>query len=147
MCVLQIVPQSFNLLNQEVDVRPGGSGVGDDHAKEVDFVSLGLVAHHGGPGLHHHCLDLRGHLSEMHKKSPLIGLCDSLECEWGPCGSIRVCGRDGSDVTGGGLMSHYLVQSLPLLLAVGQVAQTRRQIPEAHISMLRLIRENGEQHF
>lgn len=56
-------------------------------------------------------------------------------------------GREGWCRTGGRWMSHYLVQSLPLLLVVGQVTQTRRQIPETHISVLRLIRENGEQHF
>lgn len=38
--------------------------IGDDHAEEVDFVSLRLVAHHGGAALHHHRFDLRRHLEE-----------------------------------------------------------------------------------
>lgn len=69
--LLQVLSQSFDLLYEEVDVGPGGSGVGDDHAKEVDLVSLRLVAHHSGPGLHHHRLDLRGHLSRKAATEPV----------------------------------------------------------------------------
>lgn len=50
---LQVVPQSLDLIHQEVDVGAGCSGVGDDHAEEVDLVPLRLVAHHGRPRLHH----------------------------------------------------------------------------------------------
>lgn len=59
---LQVVPQPLNLLDQEVDVWPGSRRVGDDHAEEVDLVSLWLVTHHSSARLHHHRLDLWGHL-------------------------------------------------------------------------------------
>lgn len=62
VCFLQVVPQALNLLDQEVDVWPGSSRVGDDHTEEVDLVTLWLVANHRSPRLHHHCLDLWGHL-------------------------------------------------------------------------------------
>lgn len=39
-------------------------------------------------------------------------------------------------------MSHYLVQPLPPLFAIRQTAQARWNVPEADISVLRLIREN-----
>lgn len=59
---LQVVTQPLNLINEEVDVRLRHRGVGDDHAEEVDFVALRLVAHHGGPRLHHHGFNLWCHL-------------------------------------------------------------------------------------
>ncbi len=57
--------QPLDLVNEEVDVRLGGRGVGDDHTEEVDFIALRLVAHHGGAWLHHHGLDLWRHLEEL----------------------------------------------------------------------------------
>lgn len=62
------MPQSLNLLDQEIDVWPGGGRVGDDHAKEVDLISLWLVTHHRSARLHHHCFDLRSHLLQKKKK-------------------------------------------------------------------------------
>ena len=60
--LLQVVAQSLDLVDQEVDVGARGRRVGDDHAEEVDLLTLRLVAHHGGPTLHHQSLDLRSHL-------------------------------------------------------------------------------------
>ena len=54
--------ESFDLLDEEVDVLESGGGVGDDHPEEVHLVSLGLVAHHGGAVLHHPGLYHRRHL-------------------------------------------------------------------------------------
>lgn len=62
---LQVLSESLDLLDEEVDVRLGGSVIGDDHAEEVDLVSLRLVAHHGGAALHHHGFDLRRHLDRV----------------------------------------------------------------------------------
>ena len=61
---LQVMAQPLDLIDEEVDVRLGGGRVGDDHAEEVDLLTLGLVAHHGGPRLHHQRLDLGGHLGK-----------------------------------------------------------------------------------
>lgn len=61
---LQVATQPLNLINEEVNVGLGGRRVGDDHTEEVDFIALRLVAHHGGPGLHHHGLDLWCYLVE-----------------------------------------------------------------------------------
>ena len=60
--LLQVVAQSLDLVDQEVDVGARGRRVGDHHAEEVDLLTLRLVAHHGGPTLHHQGLDLRSHL-------------------------------------------------------------------------------------
>lgn len=46
---LQVVAHPLYLVNEEVDVRLGGCGVGHDHTEEVDFIALRLVAYHGGP--------------------------------------------------------------------------------------------------
>lgn len=46
---LQVVSEPIDLVHQEVNVCAGCSGVGDDHAEEVDLVPLRLVAHHGRP--------------------------------------------------------------------------------------------------
>lgn len=46
---LQILAQPFNLIDEEVDVGLRGREVGHHHPEEVDFISLRLVAHHGGP--------------------------------------------------------------------------------------------------
>lgn len=62
--LLQIPPESFDFLHQEVDIGSRRGRVGDDHAKEVDLLPLRLVAHHRGARLHHHGLDLWGHLLE-----------------------------------------------------------------------------------
>lgn len=56
--------QALDLIDEEVDVGLRGCGVGNHHAEEVDFVGLRLVAHHGGPGFHHHGFDLWCHLVE-----------------------------------------------------------------------------------
>ena len=60
--LLQVVAQSLDLVDQEVDVRARGGRVGDHHAEEVDLLPLWLVAHHGSSTLHHQRLDLRSHL-------------------------------------------------------------------------------------
>lgn len=64
----QVLSESLDLLDEEVDVRLGGSVVGDDHAEEIDFVSLRLVAHHGGAALHHHRFDLWRHLEGVEEE-------------------------------------------------------------------------------
>lgn len=61
---LQVVTEPLYLIDEEVDVRLGNRRVGDDHSEEVYFIALRLVAHHGGPRLHHHGLDLWCHLLE-----------------------------------------------------------------------------------
>ena len=61
---LQVVAHPLDLVNEEVDVGLSGRVVGHHHAEEVDFVALRLVAHHGGPRLHHHGLDLWRHLEQ-----------------------------------------------------------------------------------
>lgn len=61
--------QPLDLLDQEVDVRPAGSRVGNDHAEEIDFISLWLVTHHGGTRLHHPRLDLWGHLLQTFEEN------------------------------------------------------------------------------
>lgn len=58
---------TLDLIDEEVDVGLCGCGVGNHHAEEVDFVGLRLVAHHGGPGFHHHGFDLWCHLVEESK--------------------------------------------------------------------------------
>lgn len=45
---LQILPQSFDLLNQEVNVRLGSCRIRNNHSEEVGFVSLRLVSNHCG---------------------------------------------------------------------------------------------------
>lgn len=65
---LQVVTQPLNFVDEEVDVGLRGRGIGNHHAEEVDFVALRLVAHHGGPGLHHHGFDLWRYLVEGEKK-------------------------------------------------------------------------------
>lgn len=60
--LLQVLAQPLYLFNEEVDVRLGGSWVGDDHPEEVGFVPLRLVANHGCARLHHQGFDLGSHL-------------------------------------------------------------------------------------
>lgn len=63
---LQVLSESLDLFDEEVNVLEGGGRVGDDHAEEVDFVSLWLVAHHGCPVLHHPSFDRRSNLRKKH---------------------------------------------------------------------------------
>lgn len=70
---LQILAQSFYLLNEEVDVRLGGGRVRDDHPEEVGLVPLRLVANHGRARLHHQGFDFGSHLvMETKRNSRLI---------------------------------------------------------------------------
>ena len=55
---------SFDLVDQEIDVGLGGGRVGDDHPEEVDSVAERLVAHHRRPLQHHLRLDLGGDLQD-----------------------------------------------------------------------------------
>lgn len=65
---LQVVGEPLDLIDEEVDVRLGDRRIGDDHSEEVYFIALRLVAHHGGPRLHHHGLDLWRHLLEWKRR-------------------------------------------------------------------------------
>lgn len=64
---LKVLAQSLNLFDEEVNICKCSSWVGDDHAEEVDLVSLRLIAHHGRSVLHHSGFDDRGHLQQKEK--------------------------------------------------------------------------------
>ena len=59
---LQILAQSFYLLDEEVNIGLCSSWVRDDHPEKVGLVPLGLVANHGRARLHHQGFDFGGHL-------------------------------------------------------------------------------------
>lgn len=59
---LQILAQSFYLLNEEVNIRLRSGWVRDDHPEKVGLVPLRLVANHGRARLHHQRFDFGGHL-------------------------------------------------------------------------------------
>lgn len=66
LCFSEVLTESLDFLDEKVDILEGGSRVGDDHAEEVDLVSLGLVAHHRAATLHHHGFDFGCHLAKEH---------------------------------------------------------------------------------
>lgn len=60
--VLKVLAQSFDLLDEKVDILEGGGRIGDHHAEKVDLVPLWLVADHGRAVLHHPGFYHGGHL-------------------------------------------------------------------------------------
>lgn len=53
-----VLPQSLDLIQQEVNVPWRHNRVGDGHPEEVREVTQGLVLNHQGPRLHHFGFDL-----------------------------------------------------------------------------------------
>ena len=69
---LQLLPQSFYFLQEEVNIVKSGCWIGYNHPEEVWFITKRLITNHRVTFLHHHGFDLWRHLRTIEVNKQVI---------------------------------------------------------------------------